>query len=50
MTPLKAGARSPPPGGGNGRERLSAGEKEEEFPRGKPRERSSPSAERPDWT
>lgn len=24
--------------------------KEEEFPRGKPRERSSPSRERPDWT
>lgn len=53
MTPLNAGARSPRPGGGNGQERLSAGEEEEEeeeFPRGKPRERSSPNTERPDWT
>lgn len=50
MTPLNAGAGSPRPGGGNGQERLSAGEKEEEFPPGKPRERSSPSTERPNWT
>lgn len=48
MTPLNAGARSLRPGGGNGQERLSGGEEkeEEEFPRGKPGERSSPLAPR----
>lgn len=42
MTPLNAGAQSPRPAGGNGQERLSRREEEkEEFPPGKPRERSS---------
>lgn len=51
MTPLNADAQSPRPAGGNGQERLSRREEEkEEFPRGKPRERSSPSTERPDRT